>query len=99
MLPDKPVPVENLNESHYNFRLKLFNEHRKSPRDPQTSIRLRFVSDESGGGDRGCFGWAGLCCADADGRREVAVLSDTGFDAGRIDAGDLAADRVDEGSG
>ena len=75
------------------------NVDRKSPRDIKTPLRLRRIPDESGVGDRGGFGAQGLRGADADGRWQVVVLSDTGDDAGRVDGRYFALDRVDERSG
>ena len=74
-------------------------ESGKSTRNPQAPFRLRFVSDESGSGDRGCLGKKRLRRAYADWWREVALLSDPCVDTGWFDGRDIASYRLDEGSG
>ena len=72
---------------------------RGGPRRAARRVRLRFVPPRPAGDHRGAARRPRLRRRHADRRGQVAHLPDPGARAGRDDAGDLAADRADEGSG
>src|ERR1700730_5108905 len=70
-----------------------------SPRRTEKILWLRGISAAAGRNHSRRPCWSRCVCADADRRREIAVLSAAGFVAQWDDDCGVAVDRVDEGPG